>query len=128
MITKEELLAFSDGLTNATHDCPFEEDFETTVLRHADTGKWFGILLYAPSSAVGQKQEDAVLCVNLKSKPEDSFVLREIFPCIYPAYHMNHYHWITVPLNADLPKEVLFSLVEKSHRLTQKKPQKAKTK
>ena len=121
MITKEELLSFSDGLENATHDCPFEEDFETTVLRHADTGKWFGIVLYAPPSAVGRDQSSPVLCVNLKSKPEDSFVLRDIFPCIYPAYHMNHYHWITVPLDADLPKEILFSLVEKSHVLTKKK-------
>ena len=121
MMTKQELIAFSDSLPLSTHDCPFEEDFETTVLRHSDTGKWFGIILDAPPSAVGREGDSPVLCVNLKSKPEDTFVLREIFPDIYPAYHMNHYHWITVPLDGNLPKEVLFSLVEKSHSLTKKK-------
>ena len=120
-MTKEELIAFSDTLAGATHDCPFEEDFETTVLRHGSTGRWFGILLRAPKKAVGREGEGSVECINLKSKPEDSFVLREMFPDVYPAYHMNHYHWITLPLDGDLPRELFFTLIEKSYTLTKKK-------
>ena len=121
MMTKQELIAFSDSLEGATHDCPFEEDFETTVLRHADTGKWFGIILMAPARAVGRAGDEMVECINLKSKPEDSFILRELFSDVYPAYHMNHYHWITLPLCGDLPKELFYSLIQKSYLLTKKK-------
>ena len=123
-MTKAELIAFSDSLEGATHDCPFEEDFETTVLRHANTGKWFGIILIAPARAVGREGDGPVECINLKSNPDDSFILRELFPDVHPAYHMNHYHWITLPLCGNLPDELFCSLIQKSYLLTKKKTKK----
>ena len=128
MLTREEIFAFADSLTGATHDCPFEDDFDSTVLRHSSTGKWFGLVFRIPLRAIGREGEGTVDGINLKGTPEDNFIVREIFPDIQMAYHMNHYHWITIPLDANVPKEVVFSLIEKSYRLTEKKPKKAKTK
>ena len=52
-MTYEEILDFAQGLPNAVADKPFEGDFETTVLRHADTGKWFGILMRVSPRRLG---------------------------------------------------------------------------
>ena len=43
MITKEQILDYCLETPGAMYDKPFSDDFETTVLRHKDTKKWFGI-------------------------------------------------------------------------------------
>ena len=39
------VLDYAAGLEGTCFDKPFEDDFVTTVLRHSDTGKWFGLLM-----------------------------------------------------------------------------------
>ena len=44
-MTKEEYLDFCGSIAGATYDQPFNEDFQSTALRHWDTKKWFGLLM-----------------------------------------------------------------------------------
>ena len=44
---------------DACVDYPFEDDFETAVLRHKDTKRWFGILLDAPNGYCGREGAEA---------------------------------------------------------------------
>lgn len=37
---------------------------------------------------------------------------------VYPAYHMNKDHWLTISLNSSFPQEKLFSLIDLSYDLT----------
>ena len=76
-------------------DKPFPEDFDTTVLRHTDTGKWFGIIMHISGNKVGLSPDIKVDVMNVKCKPEDTFTAREISCGILPAYHMNKKHWIS---------------------------------
>ena len=62
--------------------------------------------------------EGEVEVLNLKSDPEDSLVLFELYDRIIPAYHMNKTHWISVILDGELPKKVVCSLIDKSFYLT----------
>ena len=45
---------------------------------------------------------------------------------IFPAYHMNKTHWVTVLLDGTLPEPELFWLLEESYSLSMPKPRKRK--
>lgn len=117
-MTYDTYLALAAALPGAHADKPFENDFETTVLRHGEGGKWFGLLMCIPACRIGGAGEERIWVVNLKCTPEEGFALRETFPAIRPAYHMNKLHWITIPLDADLPESLLGDLTERSFDLT----------
>lgn len=121
-MTYDAYLAMALELPGAIADQPFENDFETTVLRHGEGGKWFGLLMKIPEKRIGRSGDARVWVVNLKVDPEEGFALRESFPAIRPAYHMNKLHWITLPLDADLAPALIADVTERSFDLTAKKP------
>ena len=53
--------------------------------------------------------------VNLKTDPEESEVLRRIYPSIIPAWHMNKRHWISVGAGEGITERVLEELVEDAY-------------
>ncbi len=55
--------------------------------------------------------------VNLKVEPALGDMLRQTFPSITGAYHMNKRHWITVPLDGSVPDDEIEGLVRNSWRL-----------
>ena len=118
MHTRERILEMALELPGAKSDKPFEEDFDSTVLRHGDTGKWFGILLKAPRNRVGLDGEGTAEVLNLKCDTMLSYGLRQEYPDILPAWHMNKQHWITVRLEGSVPEELLRTLLRMSYDLT----------
>jgi predicted DNA-binding protein (MmcQ/YjbR family) len=118
---RENIINFALSLEGAMADKPFPEDFDTTVLRHADTGKWFGIIMHITGSKVGLSPDIKVDVMNVKCKPEDTFTAREISSGILPAYHMNKKHWISILLNGTVERELTEALLENSYELTKKK-------
>ena len=121
MTDKQFVLDYIKTLSEASYDCPFEEDFDTTVLRHKDSGKWFGIIMSISGKKIGRENPEVIDVMNLKSNPEDSIVLFDLYPEIIPAYHMNKTHWISVPLDNSLLEALVISLIDKSYYLTKKK-------
>lgn len=117
-MTYDEYLSLALDLPGAAADKPFTNDFETTVLRHCEGGKWFGILMRIAPARIGRTGDAPLWIVNLKCDPEEGFALREAFPAICPAYHMNKLHWVTLPLDADLPEELIREITERSFDLT----------
>ena len=118
---RENIINFALSLEGAMADKPFPEDFDTTVLRHTDTGKWFGIIMHISGNKVGLSPNIKVDVMNVKCKPEDTFTAREISSGILPAYHMNKKHWISILLNGTVEKELTEALLENSYELTKKK-------
>ena len=95
---RKSVIEYALSLPNTGADNPFEGDFDTTVLRHTDTGKWFGIIMNISGDKVGLSPNIRVDVMNVKCKPEDTFTARELSCGIVPAYHMNKTHWLTVAL------------------------------
>lgn len=110
-MTKEKLIEYALTFSGAAADSPFEDDFETVVLRHYDTGKWFGLIML----------HDGKYIVNLKCEPLNAEFLRDVYKGVIPAYHMNKIHWNSVYLDSDVPDEEIFNMVGASFELTQKK-------
>lgn len=119
---KQWVIEYACSLLGGSYDQPFENDFESTVLRHNATGKWFGLLMNLPICRFTGNESDqkSAWVLNLKCEPEDSIVWREMFSDIYPGYHMNKRHWISVLLRGNVSTEVLERLIYKSYLLTSK--------
>lgn len=121
MYTEAEIIEMALRLPGSAADCPFEGDDYSTVLRHADTGKWFGLILKAPRGRVGLRGEGGAAILNLKCDPMLSYGLMQEYPDILPAYHMNKHLWISVRLEGDVPPDVLEALMRMSFELTGRK-------
>ncbi|MCQ2452728.1 MAG: MmcQ/YjbR family DNA-binding protein [Oscillospiraceae bacterium] len=98
-------------------DYPFAGDDHTAVLRHADRGKWYGLIMTIPYRRLGLNQEGLVHVLNVKADP----ILAGSFRCesgIYPAYHMNKQSWLSILLDGTVPKKTIRTLLDISYSLT----------
>ena len=120
-IEKENAIRFALSLPNTQADMPFTDDFDTTVLRHTDTGKWFGLIMHISRYKVGLDGDGKVDVMNVKCKPEDTFSARELSSSIIPAYHMNKKHWISIIFDGTVDPSLTEALIENSYDLTSKK-------
>ena len=110
---RKSIIEYALSLPCTGADNPFEGDFDTTVLRHTDTGKWFGIIMNICGNKVGLDSDIRVDVLNVKC--------REISSGIIPAYHMNKKHWISVILNGTVELSLTEALIENSYELSAKK-------
>ena len=63
--------------------------------------------------------------INLKCDPAFAEILRQTYPAVTGAYHMNKKHWNTVMLNGTIPDDELLDMVDESYRLVVKGLKKA---
>ena len=105
-------------------DYPFDEDFETAVLRHADNRKWYAIVMRVSRRKFGFESDEVIDVVNLKL-PTEMFGSFGVADGVYPAYHMNKLHWISVFL-PDAPDDILQFLVNVSFEATKSIKKKSK--
>ena len=115
-MTKQAFLTHCLTAYNTTPDYPFDEDFETAVLRHADNRKWYAIMMRVPRRKFGIDSDEVVDVVNLKL-PLEMFGSFGAADGVYPAYHMNKLHWISVLL-PDAADDLVEFLVSASYEAT----------
>lgn len=118
-MTKQELLKLCAESYNTPADYPFEDDFETAVLRHGDNRKWYAIVMRVSRRKFCFDSDEVIDVVNLKLPIEmqGSFGKAD---GVYPAYHMNKLHWISVLL-PDSPNDVVELLLNASYEATRQK-------
>ena len=104
---------------NTTADYPFDEDFETAVLRHSDNRKWYAIVMRVSRWNFGFDSDEVIDVVNLKL-PLEMFGSFGAADGVYPAYHMNKLHWISVLL-PDAADDLIEFLVNASYEATKDK-------
>ena len=121
-MTKQEFLNYCIDTFGTMPDCPFEEDFVTTVLRHADTRKWYALVMQVSRRKFGQDSDEVIDVVNMKLPLEMSVSFSKE-DGIYPAYHMNKTHWISVLL-PDAQDNVVEFLTNVSFDVTDRRKKK----
>ena len=92
---------------------------ESAVFRHADNKKWFAIALSVSRRKFGFDSDEVIDVVNLKL-PTEMFGSFGAADGVYPAYHMNKLHWISVLL-PDAPNDVVQFLLNASFEATKTK-------
>lgn len=119
-MTRSEFFSHVSDTYGITPDYPFEGDFVTAVLRHTGNRKWIAIAMSIPRAKVGLAGEGSMDTVNLKVSPEMiPSLVREAG--VFPAYHMNKSHWVTVALDGTASDEMVAFLVGVSFDLTASK-------
>ena len=123
-MTKQELFDLCLNLYATSPDYPFDEDFETAVLRHGDNRKWYAIVMRVSRRKFGFDSDEVIDVVNLKL-PTEMYGSFGAPDGVYPAYHMNKLHWISVLL-PDAPEDVIQFLVNVSFEATKDKRKRKK--
>lgn len=118
-MTKQSFLSYCLTTYNTSPDYPFDEDFETAVLRHGENRKWYELVMRVSRRKFGFDSDEVIDIVNLK-------LLTEMFGSfgeadgVYPAYHMNKLRWSSMLL-PDAPEDVVRFLVNVSFEATKDK-------
>jgi predicted DNA-binding protein (MmcQ/YjbR family) len=118
-MTKQEFLSLCLNTYGTSPDYPFDDWMESAVLRHADNKKWYAIVLRVSRRKFGIDSDEVIDVVNLKL-PTEMFGSFGAADGVYPAYHMNKLHWISVLL-PDAPYDVLKFLLNASFEATKDK-------
>ncbi len=118
-MTKQDFLAYCLDTYGTVPDYPFDEDSLTAVLRHADNKKWYALVMRVSRRKFGFESDERIDVVNLKL-PTEMFGAFGAADGVYPAYHMNKLHWISVLL-PDAPDDVVEFLVKVSFEATKDK-------
>jgi len=125
-VTKRQFLEYCLNTHGTSPDYPFDEDFETAVLRHGYNRKWYALVMRVSRRKFGFDSDEVIDVVNLK-QPTEMFGSFGSADGVYPAYHMNKLHWISVLL-PDAPDDVVAFLTNASFEATKSKIKQRKTK
>lgn len=124
-MTRQAFLDYCLDTYGTAADYPFDEDFETAVLRHTGSRKWYALVMRISRRKVGIDSDEVVDVINLKL-PLEMFGSFGAADGVYPAYHMNKLHWISVLL-PDAADDLVEFLVNASYEATREKKKKRKT-
>lgn len=119
-MNRSELEKYITEHYNAQADHPWLSDSDFEVFRHRDNRKWFALIMDVPRCKLGLHGEGKLDVVNLKCDPVMAASLRDE-PGIFPAYHMNKEHWITLALDGSVPDDTVKLLLDISFNATASK-------
>ena len=118
-MTKQEFFEMCSSTYLTLPDYPFDDWMESAVFRHSDNNKWFAIALRVSKRKFGIDSDEVVDVVNLKM-PTEMFGSFGLGDGVYPAYHMNKLHWVSVILQY-APSDVVRFLLNASFEATKTK-------
>lgn len=98
----------------------FEDSPNIAVFRKKENKKWFMVVMKIDWKKLNVSNEGDVEIINLKAPPEEVKKLIERED-IYPAYHMNKKHWVSVCLNRTVLDSEAFNLIVKSYECSGKR-------
>ena len=123
-MTKQRFLDYCLETYGTSADYPFDGDFETAVLRHTPSRKWYALVMRISRRKLGIDRDEPVDVVNLKL-PTEMIGSFDATDGVYPAYHMNKVHWISLVLD-DADAALVELLVHASYEATRGKMRRGK--
>jgi len=121
----DEILKYAKKHYKTIPDHPWKRSPESMVLRHKDTRKWYALIMAVRREVLGIEGDGDIVIMNLKCDPVMSGSLQSN-PGILPAYHMNHFEWISVLLDGTVGLNEVLNLLDLSFELTASKETKQK--
>lgn len=113
---KDDYIAWIKSKFGALPDYPWPEDAPYSFVFRCPNEKWFALVMRIKYRQLGLTGDEEVWVVNMKA---DQNVIPNLIDqkSIFPAWHMNKKHWITILLTAVTDFEKLCELTEKSYEL-----------
>ncbi|WP_202108544.1 MmcQ/YjbR family DNA-binding protein [Succinivibrio dextrinosolvens] len=99
-------------------DYPFAKLPTYGVFRYPANRKWYALIMNLKRSLVdkectGRQKDEIVEVVNLKIDENSEQELLKI-KGVFPGYHMNRAHWISIILDESLEDDFILELIDKS--------------
>lgn len=98
-------------------DYPWQALPGYAVLRHRESGKWYGLIMDVPRDKLGLPGPGRVDVLEIKADPASGGSVQGL-PGILPAYHMARSSWISVLLDGSVPPALVFTLLDGSYAAT----------
>ena len=116
-ITKEEVAEYIALRWGTRAEYIFKNSPNTGIFRHHENKKWYGALMRVLLSKFGSKKGGSVNILNCKCDP---VLLAGLIDgkSIFPAYHINKTHWLSLFLDGSLDPETVFPIIELSYQMT----------
>ena len=115
---KEQYVAWIKSRFSAFPDFPWPDTPDYCVFR-CPNEKWFALVMKVKYRQLGLTGEEEVWVVNMKA-PSDKIPSLIDKASVFPAWHMNKKHWITVLLTTATDFKKLCQLTEISYELVNK--------
>ena len=116
---KEKYFDYMKTHCSAVPDYPWDDSPDAGVFR-CKNDKWFALVMKIKYRQLGLTGDEEVFVVNLKAPPDKIPNIVD-HKSVFPAWHMNKTHWITVLLTAATTFDHLCELTEQSYKLVYEK-------
>ena len=98
---------------------------ENAIARRKDNSKWYLAILTVRADKLGFESKENIEVIDLRAEVDEiPDLLKQ--NNIYPAYHMNKTHWITIILDGSMGIKEIYNFIDKSYILADKKKTKSK--
>ena len=116
-MNRQELEAYLTDTYSCTGEYLFARYPNFQVFRHTGNKKWFTVHMDIPRKNLGLEGNGEISVVNLKCDTRliGSFRMEA---GIFPGWHMNKAHWLSVALGSTVEDEKIKFLVDMSYELT----------
>ena len=118
MLTRQDILTYVNKKYKTISEKPWAISPKNEVLRHKKSRKWYGIIMEISADKIGIKSKEKIDILNVKAEPQFIDFLLSYGEKIYPAYHMNKKHWITIALDGSIEDKKIYDLIDKSYDMT----------
>ena len=115
----EKLVAYLADTYGSDGEHLFAKYPRFPVFRHSGSRKWFAVIMDIPRKSLGLTGDGEISVVNLKCDGRLIGSFREK-PGVFPGWHMNKAHWLSVALDGKVEDEIIEFLVDMSYKLTKK--------
>lgn len=116
----EEVIHYIENKYQDKIEYLWEKSPSNGIWRNQTNQKWYGVSLKIEEKKLGIPSDQIIDIIGLKYQPEQIEKIID-HQTIFPGYHMNKKHWITIRLDGTLETELLFSLIDNSYELSKKK-------
>ncbi len=118
---KDGFIAYLKNKYSAEPDYPWPDDAPNSFVFRCPNEKWFALVMKIKYRQLGLSGDESVWVVNMKAE-QDAIPNLVDKKSVFPAWHMNKKHWITVLLTAATNFEKLCELSDKSYELVTSSP------
>ncbi len=119
-VQTQEIISYIKDKYNDDLEFLWEKYPDAAIWRNKNNNKWYGLLMRIPQNKLGINSDELIEIIDLRYPKE---TINEILSCkgVYPGYHMNKKSWITITLDNTVDNKEIFTLIEQSYAISEKK-------
>lgn len=114
---KDTIVQYIKNEYGVSGEQPWEKYPENIVFRHKSNQKWFALIMPVAANKLGMDSDKILYVMNVKLEP-DMVAHIVTGKGIFPAYHMNKIHWVSIALDGSVAEETVISLLDLSYEMT----------